>query len=451
MRCKRFSIAFTRPMAMLTAVVALMLASSAFASSSAHEKVIYSFQDSNNVADEGPQSRLIVDAAGNFYGTDAGNSCCGIVFELSPPATSGGAWTETLLYSFKGGPDDGDGPAGALVFDKLGNLYGTTLGGGSGPCQDFGGGCGVIFKLAPPASQEGAWTETVLHSFQGGESDGEAPEAALIFDPYGNLYGTTSKGGSSACGVLCGTVFELSPPAISGGAWREQVLHSFGVQPNDGVVPMGDLIFDRAGALYGTASTGGVFGLGTAFQLVRRNGSWTENTIYSFNNSQGHEGAYPVAGLTFDGAGDLYGTLSGDHDGAVCDCGEVFELTPPAAAGDSWTETTLYLFTGGKDGATPMGNVIFDKSGNLYSTTKAAGLKQNRNIFGNGSVFELRPPTIPGGAWTETTLHDFTGDATGDGGNSYAGLVFFKGKLYGTTKAGGLNQAGTVFSVTIDP
>jgi uncharacterized repeat protein (TIGR03803 family) len=194
-----------------------------------------------------PTAGLVFDAAGNLYGTTASGGG-GIVFKLAP--NPDGTWTENVLHSFTRNSADGDIPRAGLIFDSSGNLYGTTAsGGGSSACIVGGGaeGCGVVFKLAP--NPDGTWTESILYSFTGG-ADGAGPQAGLIFDAAGNLYGTTYSGGSTACTGGCGVVFKLTP---TGSSWSERVLHSFG---GHGEFPNGPVIFDPAGNLFGTTSAG---------------------------------------------------------------------------------------------------------------------------------------------------------------------------------------------------
>jgi uncharacterized repeat protein (TIGR03803 family) len=422
----------------LTIFVSLpIFTDSAFASHSL-EKVIYNFQG----APDGslPQASLIADQAGNLYGTtETGGTAactCGTVFELTPPATAGGAWAETVLYSFQGGTSDGSEPSGTLVFDAVGNLYGTTLAGGNRK--------GTVFELSPPATAGGAWSETVLLVFPGDGSTGAGPFAGLTLDAAGNLYGTTLNGGgtSTKCSGGCGTVFELSPPATAGGAWTETVLYSFGVFIGDGIFPAGDLTFDGAGNLYGTTTTG--FGnRGIVFQLVPNNGGWTENILHQFVFT---DGALPAGRVLFK-ARNLYGTT---FDGGSVGVGVVFKLTEPAVPGHPWKETTLYNFTGGKDGANPAAGLIYDKAGNLYGTASEGGLR-NSLSSNNGTVFELSPPAVSGGAWTENTLHEFGGKTYGDGTRPLGGLILPNGKFYGTSSSGGPNSAGMVYSVVIVP
>jgi uncharacterized repeat protein (TIGR03803 family) len=338
---------------------------------------------------------------------------------------TGAAAQEKVLHSFSSSTD-GFEPFAGLIFDAAGNLYGTTSAGGA---SDLG----TVFELTPSAG--GTWTEKLLWSFGNG-TDGREPEAGLIFDAAGNLYGTTDDGGTSNSG----TVFELTPTA--GGGWTEQVLHSFNYNGTDGNGPFAGLVFDAAGNLYGTTTRGGsdqscTYGCGTVFELTpTAGGTWTEKVLHNFSND-GTDGNYPEAGLTFDTAGNLYGTTaSGGSESCFGGCGTVFELTP--AAGGTWTERVLHTF-GGADGDEPRAGLVFDASGNLYGTTFQGG------TYDLGTVFELTPAA--GGTWTEKVLHSF-GNGT-DGANPTASLIFgASGNLYGTTEDGGTSTAGTVFELT---
>jgi uncharacterized repeat protein (TIGR03803 family) len=389
------------------------------------EKVLYSFQ---GVLQHGvdPMSPLISDASGNLYGTTnvGGDLSRGTVYKLTP--NSKGGWSQTVLYSFKGG-SDGWSPYSGLVLDALGSLYGTTGYGGTGSCN-----CGTVFKLAPNSS--GGWMESILYSFKGG-SDGQGPYASPVFDSAGNLYGTTAGGGTG----LYGTVFQLTP--TSGGGWTESVLHSF-TNRSDGGSPRASLVFDTAGNLYGTAEYGGSSGNGLVFELTSNSpGVWAETVLYNF--AGGTDGATPSAPLIFDTAGNLYSTTSrggGFYGGA----GTVFELK--ANGNGSWTESVLYSFgmTNG-DGLYPDG-VVFDNAGNLYGTTGFGGNTGCYSNTGCGVVFELVPGS--GGQWTERILHTFSGGA--DGGIPYAGLIFDQGgNLYGTTGYGGSANLGAVFKLSL--
>jgi len=336
-----------------------------------------------------------------------------------------GAWAEReykTLYRFTGTATDGQAPIAGLIFDKAGNLYGTTFQGGA--YDD-----GTVFKLTP--NSEGAWAESVLHSFNVDDKDGGYPFAGVMLDSAGSLYGTTGYGGA----YDYGTVFKLTPH--NDGSWAESVLYSF--DGNHGRTPRGGLIFDAAGNLYGTTAAGGSGcngdGCGTIFKLTpNKDGSWTERVLHRFNITDGYA---PVAGLTFDLAGNLYGTTqdAGVYDGF----GTVFKLTPRSCG--SWTEMVLYQFLGGVDGAFPSANMIFDKTGNLYSTTWTGGTDSW------GTVFKLTPSKH--GEWTESVLHSFTNDGE-DGLEPLSGVIFDPvGNLYGATSEGGAYGKGTVFKLTL--
>jgi uncharacterized repeat protein (TIGR03803 family) len=264
-------------------------------------------------------------------------------------------------------------------------------------------------------------TETVLYSFAGG-TDGADPIAGLVFDAKGNLYGTTSQGGTHGNG----TVFELAAPQTKGANWTETVLYSFGTG-TDGTAPIGGVTFDSAGNLYGTASAGGAYGYGTVFQLVPGSG-WTENILHSFQN--GNDGSVPYAGLISDKSGNLYGaaTQGGSNGG-----GTVFELE---ASKGSWTFNVVYSVPGWGISGT-FRDVVLDGSGNLYANTHCDG------DYGSGTVYELSPSN---GTWTYTLLYTFTGGS--DGQYSVSNLVLNQGKLYGTTLYGGENGNGVVYEVT---
>ncbi len=357
------------------------------------ETILYSFQGGND--GQNPTGRLIFDSAGNLYGTTSaggetgcsinGYSGCGTVFELSPSPK--GTWSETVLYRFTGdnmnsSNNDGGMPAGSLTFDQKGNLYGATAAGGNFGCGPPGQFCGTIFELSPNGS--GGWTENVLYRFNtslavGG--DGWSPNGELIFDPSGNLYGTTSYGGSGdGCFPStngCGTVFQLG--ANGSGGWTETLLYSFQGTTTDGGFPLAGLILDSLGNLYGTTYHGGTSycaGCGTVFQLSpNKNGGWAENILHIFESVQGNgDGVNPAASLIFDQSGNLYGTTVHGGSGTGCSnngCGTVFELSPNGKGG--WAETILYNFQSGSNGYWPYVGLIFDNAGHLYGTTSSGG------------------------------------------------------------------------------
>jgi uncharacterized repeat protein (TIGR03803 family) len=355
---------------------------------------------------------------------------------VSTALITSAAQTESVLRSFNSIGIGGYYPYGSLISDSSGNLYGTTSWGGTGQCTDDTGsaiGCGTVFELTPAVG--GSWTEKVLYSFPGTGQNGDEPEASLIFDASGNLYGTTYYGGLYGDGV----VFELSPRA--GGEWTETVLHSFGQNGTDGALPCAGLVFDAAGNLYGTTNGGGAYYYwGTVFELTpHAGGEWTETILHSFNDA-GTDGWYPLAGLVIDSAGNLYGTT---YNGGVNYYeGTVFELTP--TAGGEWTETVIHSFdNNGTDGNNPFASLTLDSAGNLYGTTIFGGAENNS---GAGTVFELTPGT--GGNWTETILRSFNGSTIG-GRFPRAGVILdASGNLYGTTTEGGTAGFGTVFELT---
>jgi len=215
----------------------------------------------------------------------------------------------SVAYNFGMHANDGSMPNGGLLFDQAGNIFGTTQRGGTGTgCGPQS--CGTVFELS--SSQSGSWTETVIYNFcsEANCADGSIPKAGLIFDDAGNLYGTTYGGGEQGCD--CGTVFRLSHPRVPGANWDETVLWSFGSITDDGAGPDGKLSWDPAGNLYGTTSQGGG-GVGSVFQLSPQMNGWTETELYAFcplGPPNCPDGFYPLAGVTFDAAGNLYGTTS---------------------------------------------------------------------------------------------------------------------------------------------
>jgi uncharacterized repeat protein (TIGR03803 family) len=408
MRSKKFPVASVAVLA-ISAVAPLEMSTRAVA----QERVLDSF-DTRDGAE--PEASLIFDAVGNLYGTTyaGGGHSRGTIFELKPQA--GGGWVRKVLHIFNSNGTDGYNPRASLTLDASGNIYGTTYLGGTY-------GFGVVFELSPQA--DGSSIYTVLYAFGNGK-DGQYPVASLIFDSFGNLYGTTSRGGV----YNFGTVFELSPQASGG--WSETVLYNFGKAAKDGQYPEGGLIFDPAGNLYSTTSQGGTYYRGTVFELTSNAGRWTEEILHSFSPD---EGIIPYAGLIFDQAGNLYGTT---YSGGDRGCGTVFEMTPTANQG--WTEMILHGFSAGPtDGCNPSG-LIFDVAGNLYGTTSDGG------VHGFGTVFEM---TQSAGGWIKKALHNFGSGNSTDGTYPAAGLVSDPtGNLYGTTYAGGAYDEGTVFEIT---
>jgi uncharacterized repeat protein (TIGR03803 family) len=247
------------------------------------ETVLYRFSGGSDGAN--PEGDLTFDQAENLYGaTLQGGYGYGVVYELAP---SNGGWTESVLHSFER-DNDGVFPGAGVIFDTSGNLYGTTAYGGTH-------GLGVVYQLTPSGS---GWTENLLYTFQGG-SDGGVPLSGLIMDNSGNPYGTTSQDGAGSCG----TAFELTP---LNGSWSFQLLYSFG--GSSGCGPQASLMLDEAGNLYGTTLNGGANGQGSVFKLTPSNGSWVYTSLHDFTG--GGDGAFPVSNVVFDEAGNLYGTAS---------------------------------------------------------------------------------------------------------------------------------------------
>jgi len=356
------------------------------------EFVIYTFLGSDGAF---PTSPLITDGQNNLYGTTSGgglqtgcNGGCGTVFKLSPPATKGDAWTETVLHYFKGVPSgNGRGDAASpnnLVFGSDGNLYGMATSGGACVTDDGIESCtGAAFELVRPANPSGAWTEKMLFIFNGSEY---GPQGA-VFDSTGNLYGT-AFGGTNEDGL----VFQLA--LTQQGTWTFTDLYDFRDAP-DGAIPAVGLSMDPAGDLYGATLLGGVSepGAGTVFELqppTTQGGAWTESVLYSFKN--GNDGDFPVSGPILDGAGNLYGTT---EYGGTSGIGTVYKLN--SNSGGAWTETILYSFTGGSDGGEPFGGLTFGRLGALYGTTSAGGTKGsglcevNQESQACGVIFGVAP------------------------------------------------------------
>ncbi len=427
------------------------------------EAVLYSFNGGSDGSN--PAAGVIFDLSGNLYGTTqyggSSSACsfgCGTVFELSPGS---GGWTENVLYSFTAGQDgalpygmvlldgsgnlditatagggqgcnntvsgcgsilqlskgfwkpvvlydfaisdDGSEAFSTLVSDRSGNLYGTTEYGGSGQCSEYPPlGCGVVFELS--LSEDGTWNKTIIYNFTGIDGDGSNPVGGVVFDSSGNLYGTTLHGGVNICqyNTTCGTVFELT---FTNGSWVENVVHDFGGA--DGANPVAGLLATQY-ALFGTTQYGGLYDEGTVFAIAEG----IESVIHSFGQNDGMQ---PQAPLISDDHGNLYGTTSST----------VFEL---AVSEDTWKETVLHTFSD-LGASNRNSGLVMDGSGNLYGTTSLGG------EYDGGTVFELNQSQ----GWDETVLHNFTG-VNGDGAYPQSGVILDNGgNLLGTTSVGGIN------------
>ncbi len=401
----------------------LAIATPLFASDT--EKVLYGFCTLSNCADgQTPEASVIFDAAGNLYGTtfDGGAYGLGSVFQLTPG--SNGTWTEHVLYSFCATTncDDGTNPQGP-VFGADGTLYGETTTGG-------GNGFGTVFQLT--SGKGGTWTEKVLHNFNFTGGDGYYPYTGLIVDAAGNLYGTTEWGGA----YNSGTVFELTAGAK--GKWKEKLLHSFNDNGRDGYAPYDRLIFDPAGNLYGTTTRGGSSGTGCGgqgcgivFQLTPGTKGWTEKVLHSF----GKNGYDPWGGVVSDKAGNLYATTNA---GGASGCGAVFKLAPGTSG--KWTVRMLHSFAKDtNDGCAPVAGLIVDKAGNFYGTTFYGGFYNDGTVFkltlgANGKWTEkvvhnfnwslyVKDGTSPGAGLILDAKGNLYG-TTENGGNYNFGAVF---------------------------
>lgn len=365
--------------------------------------VLYNF---TNAADGGvPLAGLTDDGKGDLYGTTSGGALgFGTVFKLKH---SSSGWTMDTLHEFAAG-NDGAEPESRPTFSPDHSLYGTTVYGGAANA-------GVVYNVR-------ASGESVIYTFQG-SSDGLNPSPGeLTFDKAGNIYGTTTYGGVNNTG----TVYELVHPK-TGGNWTKNILYSFGNAP-DGTAPLGGVVRDKLGNLYGTTSTGGAYGYGAVYELKVSGGHWTESILYNFTG--GSDGGTPYAGVIIDNAGNLYGgTVSGGGGG-----GAIFEMSP---SNGSWTYQLLYGIPGGAISG-PFRDLVRDAAGNVYGTTHCDG------TWSEGTVYELSPQS---GGWTYNLMYQFEGSA--EGYYVFSNLVLDKsGNLYGTASVGGADGVGVIFELT---
>lgn len=351
-----------------------------------------------------PSTRLVSDSSGALYGATLSSSggakdCtmskgfeCGVVYKLTPAAPGSSKWTPTVLHRFSNVGERFKGGyflLGGMVVDKSGALIGTTNAGGStsNHCSDKFAGCGVVFRLTPPTGNKTEWKETVLYTFgDNGPNDAEKPDAAIVMDADGAIYGTTQFGGP---GVV-GTVWKLTPPAEGQSSWTESIVHGF--SGPDGFRPFGPVLIDAKGAIYGGTIQGGpdpncasgTFTCGVVYKLTPpRKGKteWTETVLHQFGSP--NDGASPDFGLVADANGNLFGT-TGNGPGNNGVLGTAFELSPPTGGGKTWTEKVLHTFTGGSDGKTPSGGLVMS-NGALFGVAEAGG------DFLSGTLFMIKP------------------------------------------------------------
>jgi uncharacterized repeat protein (TIGR03803 family) len=319
-----------------------------------------------------------------------------------------------VIYTFAS-PATGQLPEAPVIMDKGGVLYGTTAEGG--PAN-----AGTVYTLSPPAPGKAGWTLTTIYTFLGG-GDGSFPLNALTIDSSGALYGVTAN--------FQTTTFKLTPPSAGQSTWTKTVIYS-GNSPSSALLPGPD------GSFYGTTVAANLGG--TVYQLkppTAGSSTWTETTLYQFTDNA--HGGYPNGPLIMDGSGSLYGTAGGGgvfNSFCPSGCGIVYRLSPPKSGQGSWSIEVLYKFKGGTDGYYPVDGVIFGQGARLFGTTFYGGDAPKAD-GGDGTVFELTPPSDGISRWTETVIQRFAGSPH-DG--SFPNSIVFGagGSLFGTTEEGGL-------------
>ncbi len=342
-----------------------------------------------------------LDSKGNLWGVSRGGAFgYGSVFELIP--RPGGNWKLITIHSFYSG-EEGDSPIGRLIFDPVGNVYGTTLNSPAGG--------GTVYELSRGTA---GWSVAVLHDFEIDGVDGDHP-SGLVMDAAGNLYGVGGAGSNGA-----GVVFELSPGS---GGWTEQVLYNFGNYPYDAEFPSG-IALGGAGDVYGAATTGGKYSwYGAIFELEKSN-SWAESLLWQFD---GTDGGGAQHGVAFGRPGSLYGTSGGGPANNECygyPCGIAFKLTWLRRG--QWKEAVLYDFSDPLEGFSPSSGLVRAKTGALYGTTGVGGIGNCPD--GCGVVYQLSPGAK--GKWKYNALHRFdVSDGSMPGGNL---AIDDKGNVYGT-------------------
>jgi uncharacterized repeat protein (TIGR03803 family) len=368
-----------------------------------------------------PVAGLIMDSAGNLYGTasQGGSYGFGTVFELT---YGNGGWTFTSLHDFRRGLD-GANPVAPVVIGPNGSLYGTTDLGGM--CNLTNGGCGTVFNLTYEGM--GDWLKTSLYSFPGGDAP-DNPDSGVVFDSSGTMYGTAHDGGTGNVGA----VYQLTP---SGEGWVESVIYNFNAgSDSNACLPTSGVVLDAQGNLYGTASGCGTNGYGSVYMLTRSGTGWTETPLHQF--AGGADGEYPYGGLAWDASGNLYGTTWG---GPTAPAGTIFQLTNNEG---SWIFHTIYSVGGNPStgAGTTWATLTVDQAGNLYGTTVYGG------AYGYGNVFRLSPTE---GGWTYTSIYDFQGPFGQAGGYPYSSVTIdASGNLYGTTSTWARDGWGAVWEIT---
>lgn len=383
-------------------------------------RIIHTFRGGNDASL--PAGALTFDSAGYLYGTSyyggSATACdgygCGTVFRLG---LQNGHWGESVLVNFADSSSQVL-PIGPLVFDSAGNIYGLGEGNGSENGQTY---FGELFEGVNNGN--GTYTGNIIHFFTGG-SDGFGANVGLVQDSSGNLYGSTNSGGALNNN---GVVFEFSPNGD--GSWTETFPYTFGDGKN--FVPVGSMVIDGLGNLYGTTAEGGAYEWGSVYRLSQSNGVWSNQPLYDFTYT-GTSGTGPEpSGLVMDGAGNLYGTT---QQGGEYGVGELFKLTPTAGY---WRFTLIHAFAGSTDGGYPWGQLVIDSSGDIYGTTLTGG------VFQYGTTYKFVHNAS--GRWTETVLHNFTNGA--DGSQPQGVVLDSLGNVYGIAGLGGANQVGVAYEI----
>ncbi len=420
----QFGQVFLRNMAAISLVAGL--ASYASRAQAANFKVLHDFPANSNTANKGsdPQGNLLIDSVGNLYGiTYDGGMRSGTVYRLNVPKAGAARYTLSLLHVFK--QPESAFPMAGLLANSAGELFGTTGG-------DGGGDYGSVFRLQPPPAGSGSWKKTVLNQFEGDPANGAVPNNTLIADSAGNLYGTTLMGGANNFG----TVYEVLAPSSGRKRWTTKVLYSF--DGTNGSQPMGTLLSDKNGNLYGTTRGGGDQKSGTVYELSPPQPGetkWTYTVLVSFG---GEWGNYPNSGLIADKSGNLYGTAGGYYPR---NSGTVFIMNPPANGSTAWAFHLIYQFIDPNNSGEGVSSLLLDSEGRLFGTTAAGGAKEG------GKVFVLNPPKALNGVWTERDLASFDGTT---GYQPESPLVQdAAGNFYGTTSIGGPDGGGTLYKLTI--
>ena len=357
----------------------------AVAQETPNEVVVHRFSGNTMVDGAAPSGRISIDAAGNVYGTTTGtgSDLSGNVYQLSTGA--GGKLALTSLHYFPASSrTDAVYPVSGVTLSPDGALYGVT--------QDGGGtNSGAAYRLAPPAAGQAQWAESILYNFPPYPAPNEPPAAPTV-GPNNVLYGVAYGGMSGN-----GDVYELLPPTQQGSAWTFVSLYDFPADGKRGALPTASLLLGPKGTLYGTTFAGGIDKKGVVFKLVPPTAGatgWTEHVLHSFTGRE--DGGEPLGALIIDDAGNLYGTAT--VGGSVAGDGVVFELSPPAAGTAEWTESVLHSFAGGSDGIYPDAGLYRSRAGSLYGTTVGGGSASK------GTVFELTQPAAGQTSWVETVF-----------------------------------------------